>query len=207
MKKDIIGENEPFLSSPEPMDYYNDEESQSPDWRGRRMDEMIDGEPESNYFIPNGGLSIKKRNSNQFEALLKNMKNNGKDEFSVIEMDISETKSAVKMKFDPSSYTAMYNPVTNMIVWSNGNKWVRKDFAPFRGHWRDAQAHLIVIEDNGTVTYIEPKELGSYSAIICGFFKIGICFGNYIYTAKLIGQNILKWDNGMQWTKVKMDIA
>ncbi|ETO21828.1 hypothetical protein RFI_15377 [Reticulomyxa filosa] len=104
--------------------------------------------------------------------------------------------------FDPSAHTAFYDPSTNMIIWSNGKKWVRKDFVPFRGRWRDPQGHLISIEENGMVTFIEPKELGNYAAVVCGFYKIGINYTNYTYTAKLIDKNMLRWDNGIVWKRV-----
>ncbi|ETO21427.1 hypothetical protein RFI_15778 [Reticulomyxa filosa] len=217
IEKDIIGLSEAYLWSPEPNENYHDEGS--PEWTERRFEDITDGEieltPRMNRNIDEmgnvknnmGALSLKRRKSNQFEAWLKNEPNNRNDSFHVIEMDMSENASATKIKFDPASHTAIFDPSTNIIIWSNGRKWVRKDFAPFYGHWRDPQAHVITIEENGTVTYIEPKDLGTYSAIICGFFKIGIHFGNYTYTAKLVNPALLEWDNGIQWTKIKTELA
>jgi len=148
----------------------------------------------------NNNNKHRNRRSNQFEALLKGTEN--RNEFDVIEMDMSENTSAKKIMFDPSSHTAFYDPSTNMIIWSNGKKWVRKDFVPFRGRWRDPQGHVIAIEENGTITYIEPKDLGSYAAVVCGFYRIGINYANYTYTAKLQDKNVLKWDNGITWKRV-----
>ncbi|ETO31029.1 hypothetical protein RFI_06088, partial [Reticulomyxa filosa] len=144
----------------------------------------------------------KQRNPNQFEALLKHTHKNH-NEFHAIEMDMTQTNhNAKKIRFDPSAHSAIYDPSTNMIVWSNGKKWVRKDFVPFRGRWRDPQGHVISIEENGLFTYVEPRELGTYTSVVCGFYKIGITCANYTYTAKLIDKNVLKWDNGIQWYRV-----
>ncbi|ETO16352.1 hypothetical protein RFI_21002 [Reticulomyxa filosa] len=143
----------------------------------------------------------KKRRSNQFEALLRGTRQDRCD-VDTIEMELLEEKNAKKIMFNSSLHSAMYDASTDIIRWNNGKRWIRKDFEPFQGEWRDSQGHIIAIKPDGVITYIQPEELGSYNAVVCGFYKISVTYANCIYTAKLLNKNILKWENGTQWTKM-----
>ena len=145
----------------------------------------------------------KRRLSNQLEATLFG---NGK-EFGRLEMseDTVPSKITDKMKLDPTNSVAKYDPETNSIVWANGQRWIRKDFRTFQGKWRDTRrGHVIWIKSDGTMEYIEPKDMGTYKARIVGFYKIGISHRTHQFQAQLVDKGTLQWDNGVCWTRIGM---
>ena len=133
-------------------------------------------------------------------------------------MDMEGTEStAKKISFDPTKHVAEYDCQTNMLIWSNGKKWMRKGvdaavvattsnfgtgFGPFRVRWRDPQGHVVSIEEDGTVRYIVPKSLGAYKSKVVGFFKISIAYQNHTFRAELTRDSHLRWDNGVLWKRV-----
>ena len=112
-------------------------------------------------------------------------------------------KQTKKKQNKKKRHQAYFDHNTNLLIWNTNNrKWVRKDFKPFKGRWRDSLGHVINIDENGTVKYVVPKDLGVYFAKIVGFYKIAITYQSHLFQAKLISKNDLKWDNGSVWKRV-----
>eukprot|EP00485_Elphidium_margaritaceum_P012428 CAMPEP_0202687298 /NCGR_PEP_ID=MMETSP1385-20130828/2988_1 /ASSEMBLY_ACC=CAM_ASM_000861 /TAXON_ID=933848 /ORGANISM="Elphidium margaritaceum" /LENGTH=1354 /DNA_ID=CAMNT_0049342065 /DNA_START=30 /DNA_END=4091 /DNA_ORIENTATION=- len=103
-----------------------------------------------------------------------------------------------KVNFDPLRDEAIYDPATNVLVWSNGTKWIRKDFQVFCGRWRDPHGDSVVVNDDGIINYVKPK-LGVFHARVIGFYKIAVNVHSNTYEAVLIDINHLRWDNGTIW--------
>ena len=106
-----------------------------------------------------------------------------------------------KMDLDVESSTAVYDPMTNTLNWSNGTRWIAKDFQVFVGQWRDPHGDRIEIDEDGLCHYITPK-LGTFQSRVVGFCKIAVRYEGVLYGAKLVDNSHLKWDNGSIWKRV-----
>ena len=106
-----------------------------------------------------------------------------------------------KMALDPATCTAVYDPMRNTLNWSNGTRWIAKDFQVFVGQWRDPHGDRIEIDEDGLCHYITPK-LGTFQSRVVGFCKIAVRYDDNMYFAKLLDDGRLRWDNGSTWKRV-----